>query len=502
MASSSVPNSEQAPRGSINRCENEPLISRTQSIQTYTVDDAINKIGAGPFQVNVFLYSGSLRVIHAISDLQLALLIPSWQCEFNLTNTQLAVLTAMFPLGNIIGINPIGYLSDKYGRRNVVNIANIFLIYFSIFSAFVPSYEWLIVSRFILGVIVVATSLCTTYCVEFMPLKWRSVAVVMLSLFWTLGTCILVGLSYAIVPLLGWRYLVVITSLLMCVLPIHYFCVPPSPRFLVERGRFEEAQKVLKLGAKLNCKSLPEGDLSTDKQTPPTNYNSISHNNNNNNNNNKGLFLIFNHKYRLTTLILSVIWFSCGFLGYGTVLITSDIFTYDHHCSNHFPNTTTTQSGHCATLTPSDYLSYLVTTLGEIPGAIITVILVEIIGRKLTFVFEFFISGLTFFLLFICFPYEHTIKTVLLFIIRAANAGAFNLAFLYTGEVYPTEVRARALSFLSTQSRISTILTGFVSQIVLREYFLVAIGTFGGLAVLTAVVSLFLPLETKERKLE
>ena len=102
---------QQEPSLNIGNCEFDPLIHNIQSAQTYTVDDAIDRIGAGLFQINVFLYSGSLRAFHAIADIQLALLIPSWQCEFNLSNTQLAILTAMFPLGNMVGINLLGTLA-------------------------------------------------------------------------------------------------------------------------------------------------------------------------------------------------------------------------------------------------------------------------------------------------------------------------------------------------------------------------------------------------------
>ena len=100
---------------------------------------------------------------------------------------------------------------------------------------------------------------------------------------------------------------------------------------------------------------------------------------------------------------------------------------------------------------------------------LVTIFLVEFIGRKKTFSLLFTSSGIGFCLLFICFPYEHTLKTVLLFIIRGTNAGAFNLAFLYTGEVYNTTIRARSISILSTFSRIATILTGFVSQFCLEN---------------------------------
>ncbi|KAI6646765.1 hypothetical protein LOD99_12885 [Oopsacas minuta] len=464
----------------------------------YTVDQGLDKIGAGLFQFNVFVYSGSLRAFHALIDLQLALLIPTWQCEFALSNFQLALLTAMFPLGNMIGVNPLGYLCDKYGRRRVVNVANIFIILLSAVSAFVPNFTWLIIMRFMLGLIDVATSMCTTYCVEFMPARWRSVAVVSISLFWTLGTCVLVGLSYLLVPI-GWRYLVLVISILLCIPPVHNLCVPVSPRYLVEKGQLEEAKKVLKLGARLNCRSLPEGELSTNIQSVQT-YNSTCQQQQTKK---EGILTIFRKKYRLTTFIMSVIWFTCGFLGYGAVLITADIFTYDNHCINHISNTSMSHfMSHCNHLTPQNYFDYLVTTLAEIPGIIVTVFLVEIIGRKITFILEFAISGIGFCLLFICFPFETTTKTVLLFIIRAANAGAFNLTFLYTGEVYPTVVRARALSILSTFSRVATILTGFVSQVLLREHFQVAIGLFGTVGLLTAVASILLPYETRGKRIE
>lgn len=472
--------------------ERESLL--TPRNPSYSVEEALDKMGGGLFQLNVFVYSGSLRAYHALVDLQLALLIPSWRCEFSLSNTQLAILTAMFPLGNMVGINPLGYLCDRYGRKRVVNLANIFLILFSLLSAFAPSYTWLVIIRFVLGAIDVATAMCTTYCVEFMSARWRAGAVVLLSLFWTFGTCLLVGISFLSIPTVGWRYLVLIISGILCIAPVHNLCVPTSPRYLVEKGRIEEARKVLELGAKLNCRSLPEGDLSTNDQNIQNNTQQQQQTRK------EGIKeIILGKKYRLTTLILSLIWFTCGFLGYGAVLITSDIFIYDNHCIRHNSNTSVST---CSPLTSQDYFNYLVTTLAEIPGVLVTIFLVEFIGRKKTFSLLFTSSGIGFCLLFICFPYEHTLKTVLLFIIRGTNAGAFNLAFLYTGEVYNTTIRARSISILSTFSRIATILTGFVSQILLREHFLYAIGLFGGVALVTGVASIVLPYETKGKRID
>ena len=500
--------------------EEDPLlaINREGNSSKFTVDDALNGIGFGVFQFNVFNYSGLLWSAQSLITLQFALLSPSWQCEFQLTNTELAIITTMFPLGNMLGSFPFGILCDKYGRRNVVNIANVFLVYFALMSAFVPSYQWVIVLRFILGFLGISANQSATYCVEFMPVRFRSPAIVLLNMYWTFGMCVLVVLCYFIIPVLGWRYLVFISSLPLLVLLLYYWIVPNSPRFLITKGRRDDAQKVLEWGAKLNCRKLPEGELVSNKTVQRTEtVNGLQIYSSNPSDNEQslprdvveekgGILDMFNKKYILTTLFLSIIWFTSAFIYYGAVLITADIFTYDHHChtgsSNHSNATVSHDANHfCNPLTPSDYLEYMITSLAEVPGVLITVFVVEIIGRKLTFAIQFLSGGL-FFILFLCIPHEYIVKTGALFVIRVCISGAFVVSFLYTGEVYPTHIRARVLSILSICARFSTILTSFTAQVLLRSDYLVAISLFGGLGIFTAIISLLLPHETKGKKLE
>ena len=150
------------------------IVQEASEFDHYTVDDAINKIGIGLFQLNVFLFSGLIWAAHAQLILQIAVLGPSWQCEFQLTNTQLATITTMIPLGNILGSIPIGLLCDKYGRKKVINITNLFILYFALMSVFVPEYFWALILRLILGIFVTAGNQANTYCVEFMPVRFRA----------------------------------------------------------------------------------------------------------------------------------------------------------------------------------------------------------------------------------------------------------------------------------------------------------------------------------------
>lgn len=505
-------NSEEAiPTSYSGSSEEDPLLTRSPERNSHkiTIDDVLCSIGVGFFQLNVFCFSGLFWTAQSIITLQFALLSPSWQCEFQLTNTELAIITTMYPLGNLIGSFPFGVLCDKYGRKKVVTIAHIFGIYFCFMSAFVPSYYWIIVVRLILGILGISANQASTYCVEFMPIRFRSASIVFMNVFWTSGTLMLVLFCYFIIPVLGWRYLVFISTIPISFLAFYYWAVPTSPRFLMFKGETEEANKVLQLGAKLNCRKYPEGELVERIEDVVQTLNVNEQNNSiqpspQQIDKKRGLLDAFGKKYLLTTIFLSIIWFTSAFLYYGVILITSDIFTYDHHCGSNSTNNasvTPIVNKFCNPLTSGDYLEYIITSSAEIPGILITVVVVEIIGRKLTFAIQF-MSGALFFLLYLCTSFDHILKTGILFTVRACLAGAFVVSFLYTCEVYPTHIRASILSILSIFARISTILASFTAQVLLRSYFMVAICIFGAMGIFTAIISLLLPYETKGKKID
>ena len=231
------------------------------------------------------------------------------------------------------------------------------------------------------------------------------------------------------------------SSLSCAIIPIHYWFVPTSPRFLVKNGKCKEARKVLELGARLNRSSLPKGQLVHDREQ--TNSQEDIHRELKNLPNKGGILEIFNRKYAFTTLCVALIWFTCGFLYYGVILISSDILTFDHHCTTNVNNSILANPAevfkYCNPISSSGYLEIFITTMAEVPGILITVLVVDIIGRKLTISLELLLTGIMFFLLFLCTPHALVVKTVFLFTIRASITGVFNVGFLYTGEVYPTQ---------------------------------------------------------------
>ncbi len=56
----------------------------------------------------------------------------------------------------------------------------------------------------------------------------------------------------------------------------------------------------------------------------------------------------------------------------------------------------------CHQLSTSDYRDLLLTTLAEFPGLIITAVIIEWLGRKMTIGLEFLVFSLFTFVLFLC----------------------------------------------------------------------------------------------------
>ena len=94
-------------------------------------------------------------------------------------------------------------------------------------------------------------------------------------------------------------------------------------------------------------------------------------------------------------------------------------------------------------LTTKDYETLIWTTLAEFPGVLLAIFLVDPIGRRNTLRILFGIFTLSIFLMLGC-SVSKTYLMVMLFIARGTMAGVFQVVYLYTPEVYPTNLRAVA----------------------------------------------------------
>jgi len=131
---------------------------------------------------------------------------------------------------------------------------------------------------------------------------------------------------------------------------------------------------------------------------------------------------------------------------------------------------------------------------------LIVAALADTIGRKHLQGVGFIVMGLFYSLLFIC-THSKSWTTFFLFGARCFAAVADLGGYIYTPEVYPTQIRGIALGSCSGISRIGCMLTPFVAQVLAHKSIHLTIGLYVAVSMTGFVCSLLLPIETKGRML-
>uniref|UniRef100_A0A3Q0SD96 SV2 related protein b n=1 Tax=Amphilophus citrinellus TaxID=61819 RepID=A0A3Q0SD96_AMPCI len=456
-----------------------PSLSRG-SPETFTVDDALEAIGFGKFQWKISFLTGLSWVADAMEMMILSILGPQLHCEWRLPSYKVALITSVVFVGMGISSPIWGNVSDKYGRRVGLMTCMCWTLYYGLLSAFAPGYGWLLFLRGLVGFGIGGAPQSVTLYSEFLPVKARGICIMLIAAFWALGAVFEVLLALVVMPTLGWRWLLGFSTIPLAIFVCFCFWLPESPRFDVLTGRREKARATLKRIAKENGKTLPQGKMIIERGRIKD---------------------LFAPQYRRTTLLLWFIWFSNAFSYYGIVLLTTELFQAGDLCGiTRGAKIEPDCSLECRYLTSADYKDLLWTTLAEFPGLLVVLLLVDYIGRKKSMALCFFMFFLCILPLYAC--VGRIALTVFIFIARAFISGGYQVVFVYTPEVFPTENRALAMGTSSATARLGALITPFVAQVLLRKSVYLTLSVYCGFSLLAGVASLILPVETLGRNLQ
>lgn len=99
------------------------------------------------------------------------------------------------------------------------------------------------------------SSLILFTALELVGPNYRSFVTVMTCTFYTFG---LMGLALVTVYVRDWFHLSLVTSVPFLLYFLYIFIMPESPRWLLAKGKLEEALKILETMARVNGKEFPE----------------------------------------------------------------------------------------------------------------------------------------------------------------------------------------------------------------------------------------------------
>jgi MFS family permease len=325
-------------------------------------------------------------------------------------------------LGTLI----LGPMSDMYGRRPVFLLAASVIVLGGVVTAMAPNYGTAIVAVFVLGTGIGGLSVPFDILAEFLPSSGRGTNLLKINYAWTVGAIYVVGMAYTWLrgETPAWR-LVSLLSTLPCAvsLVIGVFRVLESPHWLASKGRMKEALHVLRIAATANGHDANLLFPDTLMLEPVRTEKHAS------------LLDLFQPKWREITLLLWGGWFTCSFGYFGTLLVTTRVFSF---------------SG------ALDYNAILVSSLAEFVGTTLAIGVVDRIGRIQTQVLSFWLAGILLCCLCILAEWEapRWMLVVLSFGARVFEMVGPSVIWISTAEVLSTEIRGTGHSMASAMSRL------------------------------------------------
>lgn len=169
---------------------------------------------------------------------------------FELTSQQLGFTVASALIGTILGAIAVGRPADRFGRRETLIVMAVFYFVSAVGSAFPWDWHSFLAFRFLGGLAVGGASVVSPlYIAEISPARLRGRLVAVQQFNIVLGILLAFFSNYLLAGMdLGdvtWRWMFGVEAFPAAVFFFLLFGIPQSPRWLVAKGRVEEAGRIL-----------------------------------------------------------------------------------------------------------------------------------------------------------------------------------------------------------------------------------------------------------------
>ncbi len=193
----------------------------------------------GKMQWRVVICCFLVVMMDGFDTAAIGFIAPAIRDHWQLTAGDLAPLFGAGLLGLTAGALLCGPLSDRLGRKRVIEWCVALFGLFSLLSAFSPNLEALIILRFLTGLgLGGAMPNTITMTSEYLPARRRGALVTLMFCGFTLGSALGGIVSAQLVAVIGWHGILVLGGVLPIVLFFALLAVlPESPRWLVRRQR-------------------------------------------------------------------------------------------------------------------------------------------------------------------------------------------------------------------------------------------------------------------------
>lgn len=380
-----------------------------------------------------------------------------------------SLVKSLFFAGKLVGAIVFGTLSDAFGRRLTFNLSLMMMVGLAFGMSWSSSFE-------VYAVIMTAIGATTqgvfpvgfVLGVELVGPSKRKYAGIVIEYFFSVGLMLVAGVSYFA---RHWFYINIICSAPAILFVVYWWLIPESPRWLISKQRYEEANDILQKAAKVNKVVIEKNvfEKEINNSTPePTGR----------------VWQLFSTRVMLLrTLVILFNWCIVSMIYYGLSL-------------------------NAGNLGGNFYLNMFLSGLVEVPANTMVLLLVDRVGRKKMYCFSMILGGCacasTIFPILYGEIENQSIITALAMIGKFGATASFNTIYFYSAELYPTVVRNAGMGASSCAARIGGIVAPYIADSAALIGGTVGkvfpLGVFGLVSIIAGLSSLYLP-ETLNRKL-
>jgi putative MFS transporter len=451
-------------------------VRETNTRQTdYRIVARIERLPLSSWHIKIGGIIGTGFFFDAFDAMAIAYTLPVLVGLWHLAPSQIGFAISIGFAGQLVGSVFFGWLAERIGR---VPCAIASVAIFSVMS-FGCAFAWdlpsMAVMRLVQGLgLGGAIPIFATYVNELASAKRRGRFAISYQATFAIGLPITAFIGRFVVPNFGWHWMFILGALpALLVLPFARY-LPESPRWLANHRRADEADRVLtrieNAISKNGAKPLPP--IPATAPTAPFGETRFSD--------------LFRGIYLKRTLTLWTLWFCTYIVTFGVLTWAPSLWSTVYHLSVE---------------TALAYTSILALIVA--PGFLVTILLIDLIGRRKLFIAAFLGGSLP--LLFLAWQSDLPALTVMLLMATSQFfIGMLALALsTYTAELYPTELRALGGGLGNAWLRIGSIAGPAFIGAVLPVFGMKAVFlAFGSFALLGGIVCALFAVESCGKLLE
>jgi putative MFS transporter len=435
--------------------------------------ELIARIESVPFSkwhIRPRVIMGSATFFDAFTALSLASATPVLVRLWNLAPGEVGYLLAASYFGQFAGALIFGWLGERIGRVMSATYATLIMAVVSLACAFTGNFSQMFVCRIIQGIGVGGEMpVAATYINELSRAHGRGRFFMLYELIFPIGFLAAAVAGAQFVPIYGWNILFLIGAVPGLVITYMVSRLPESPRWLIRKGRYAEAEAIIR--------SL---EASTDRRNPvaaqPLSLAASQ----------KSRWSeLFSPFYRRRTLIVWAIWATA----YGVTNGLNNWMPTLYNTVYHLPLQASLNFA-------------LLTNATQILVLLVCVFVIDRIGRKSWMTVSFVIGGLLLLPLGL-FGADDVTRVVIFVTLSYGVMSTINtVLYLYTPEIYPTRIRAIGTAAATCWLRLASAAGPLVVGVIMVSYGISSVFLmFAGVGLVGAIAATQM-IETRDRRLE